>query len=72
MNSQNNLDQLALDLLPTISDLIKKAPKFEANQMRCFTLREINNSIIPLNDMGSLVDAFEGFLILSFEHKGWI
>lgn len=67
------LNQQAIDKLTRVSDFIKKADKFEANQMTCMTLRECLNSRVSIDDMNSEeLKSFEDQLIKSFRNFQWV
>ena len=72
MSIQAILDEQAIERLPLIARVIKQAPPFEANQMRCYALKEINNNTLSLDEMSpNMLDAFEGYLTTMFSFKGW-
>lgn len=73
MSLQSVLDQQAIDKLPAIKSLIARAKPFEANQMTCRALREILNTVTPLDEMNAdQVEIFTGELVHIFKHYEWI
>ena len=73
MSIQSILNQEAIDFLPAIKELMNNANKFEANQMRCLTLRKcgnLNKSLIDMTD--SEIKEFEDDLISIFKFHEWI
>lgn len=73
MSLQNSLNNDSLSKLTLVSDVISKAEKFEANQMREAATRAMLNSRTAINDMNEEELAkFENNLIDSFRFKEWI
>ena len=67
------VDNEALNKLPLIKLALKTANNFEANQMRVYTLREICNSLIPLDQMtDNQKQNFSRLLLEIFRSKKWI
>jgi len=77
MTIQAQLDQRAIDMLPRVNAAIKEAKPFEANQMRCSTIRNCCNAsqnyrcAIAFMTKEEL-EEFENDLIDSFKFKNWI
>jgi len=70
---QAKFDDEALDKLPLIRLALKTAKNFEANQMRVYTLKEICNSRIPLDQMTQdQKQDFSKLLLETFKAKNWI
>lgn len=66
-------DNQALDKLPLIRLALKTANNFEANQMRVYTLREIYNSQIALDQMSEdQIQNFSRSLLEIYREKKWI
>jgi hypothetical protein len=69
---QSHLDQQAIDLLLNVAQVILDAPTFEANQMRVYALREINDMITPLLEMNDKQkNILERYLLGIFNYKQW-
>jgi hypothetical protein len=73
MSLQSILNQDAIDILPRIKKLIRKADNFERNQMYEAVLRATLNSYPTLLLMTKdQIDKFEQSLIDIFKYKEWI
>lgn len=70
---QTKFDDDALGKLPLIRSILQTADSFEANQIRCYTLREICNSLIPLDQMtDNQKQNFSKSLLEIYREKKWI
>lgn len=73
MSLQKKLNDDSIAYLNQIPDLIAGAEPFEANQMRQYTLRLMNNSVTPIVEMSSSeLDKFETDLVDTFKFKQWL
>jgi hypothetical protein len=73
MSIQAQLDNDSICFLPKIEKLINESEVFEANQIKCRTLREMMNTITSLDKMDNLqIESFEKQLIEIFKHFNWI
>lgn len=73
MSLQNSLNSDSLSKLTSVSEVISKAEKFEANQMREAVIRAMLNSNTAVDDMNEEeLTKFESDLIDSFRFKEWI
>lgn len=73
MNIQAIFDQEVIDMLPIIKELITQSNKFEANQIRCRTIKECLNSCKALANMSlAELQEFQNKLIATFKHFEWI
>ena len=73
MSLQSQLDNELFEFIPKIHDLIKKAQKFESDQMQNSALREAMNTKIPVCNMNKKqIDEFEEHLMIIFKLRGLI
>jgi hypothetical protein len=73
MSIQNTLDNYTISRLDRIKELIDKADQFESNQMRCYTLKQVMNSMVEIDDMSKReLASFEDKIIRVFKAKEWI
>jgi len=73
MTLQAKLDNMALKMLHMTSNSISQADKFNANQMRCYALREMMNTEKPMNEMTeSELKAFDANIVRMFIFKEWM
>lgn len=73
MTLQSNLNNAALNYLPKILKIIKEIDHFEANQIKCYTLRDIGNRSKAIYDMNlRQIEKYENCLLEVFKHKNWI
>lgn len=72
MSIQTTLNNQAINKLPKITELIKSAAKFEANQMTNRTIRELLSSEVALDNMNDeQLHEFQVDIINIFKHFGW-
>jgi serine/threonine-protein kinase RIO1 len=70
MTIQSQLNNDAISKLSTVSEEIKNANAFDANQMIYLVLQEFNNSKIAFDDMNRAQKAeFEANILSIFLHK---
>ena len=73
MSIQAQLDQYAVEKLPSINVLLLKSEEFESNQMQNLTIRMMLNASLPIEEMTkSQIKEFENSLIQKFLFHGWI
>lgn len=73
MSIQSQLDNGSIAMLPRIVAIIERAKSYEANQMRCRTLREIGDSKIAIDNMNpAQLYEFQEELIETFNCFDWI
>jgi len=73
MSLQAQIDEWAINLLPRIKKLIRKAERFEANQMYCYALRKCANNNKALEEMNKKeIIIFQKSLVKAFKFNEWI
>ena len=73
VSPQGFFNEEAISMLPKIADVIKTAPKFEANQMKNKALQEIGNSHKPISEMSDSEKVeFSDKLLKMFKSKNWL
>jgi len=77
MSVQSQFNKHAIDLMPKVRTAINftlsQGKDFEANQMICFSLQEINNFITPLSEMNEEeIESASNALLRNFKEKGWL